>query len=129
MAGAGSTAFMFTKKGYLEIEKSKASEDAVMEIALDAGAEDVKAEGETYEIFTEPTAFEAVRTAFAAKNIETVTAEITMIPASTVKVEGSDAKSLLSLIELLEENEDIQHVHANFDISDEEMAKLAEAEE
>ena len=117
---------MFTKKGYLEVEKSKASEDAVMELALEAGAEDVKAEGETFEIFTDPTSFEAVRTAFVAKNIDTVSAEITMIPASTVKVEGSDAKNLLGLIEQLEENEDIQHVHANFDISDEEMAKLAE---
>jgi len=126
LAGAGSTAFMFHKKGYLEIEKAKASEDAVMEIALEAGAEDVKSEGETFEIFTEPTAFEAVRTAFVAKKIDTVSAEITMIPASTVKVEGSDAKNLLGLIEQLEENEDIQHVHANFDISDEEMAKLAE---
>ena len=126
LAGAGSTAFMFTKKGYLEVEKSKASEDTVMEVALEAGAEDVKSEGETFEVFTEPTSFEAVRTAFVSKNIETVTAEITMIPASTVKVEGSDAKNLLGLIELLEENEDIQHVHANFDISDEEMAKLAE---
>ena len=97
-----------------------------MEIAIEAGAEDVKAEGETFEIFTEPTAFEAVRTAFVAKKIDTVTAEVTMIPASTVKVEGNDAKNLLGLIELLEENEDIQHVHANFDISDEEMAKLAQ---
>jgi len=125
LAGAGSTAFMFSKKGYLEIEKSKASEDAVMEVALEAGAEDIKTDGETFEIFTEPTGFDAVRTAFAAKNIETVSAEITMIPTSTVKVEGNDAKNLLGLIELLEENEDIQHVHANFDISDEEMAKLA----
>jgi YebC/PmpR family DNA-binding regulatory protein len=126
LAGAGSTAFMFHKKGYLEIEKSKASEDAVMEIALDAGAEDVKAEGETFEVFTDPTSFEAVRTAFVAKNIEAVSAEITMVPASVVKVEGNDAKNLLSLIELLEENEDIQHVHANFDISDAELAKIAE---
>ena len=126
LAGAGSTAFMFTKKGYLEVEKSKSSEDAVMEVALEAGAEDVKTEGETYEIFTEPTAFEAVRTAFVAKKIDTVTAEITMVPTSTVKVEGSDAKNLLGLIELLEENEDIQHVHANFDISDEVMAQLSE---
>jgi len=129
LAGAGSTAFMFSKKGYLEIEKSKSSEDAVMEIALDAGAEDIKTEGETFEIFTDPIKFEAVRTAFAAKNIDTVTAEITMIPTSTVKVEGSDAKNLLNLVELIEENEDIQHVHANFDISDEELARLAEAEE
>ena len=128
MAGAGSTAFMFTKKGYLEIEKNKASEDAVMEIALDAGADDVKTEGDTLEVYCEPTVFETVKSAFAAKKIETATAEVTMIPASTVKVEGNDVKNLLGLIELLEENEDIQHVHANFDISDEDMAKLAAEE-
>ncbi len=128
LAGPGATAFLFTKKGYLEIEASKASEDVVMEIALDAGAEDVKAEGDTIEVYCEPSKFEAVKKAFEAKKIETVTAEVTMIPTNTVKVEGNDAKNLLALIESLDENEDIQHVHANFDISDEVMAKLAEEE-
>ena len=96
MAGAGSTAFMFTKKGYLEIEKCKASEDAVMEIALEAGAEDVKTEGETFEISLIRPASKQSRTLLTAKNIETVSAEVTMIPASTVKVEGNEAKILLS---------------------------------
>ena len=125
MAGAGSTAFLFAKKGYITIEKSKASEDAVMEIALEAGAEDVKAEGDSFEITCDPTAFEAVKGAFVAKKIETASAEVTMIPTSTVKVEGNDAKNILGLMEALEEHEDIQNVHANFDISDEEMARVS----
>lgn len=128
LAGPGATAFLFTKKGYLEIEKDKASEDAVMEIALDAGAEDVKSESDVFEVYCEPTKFEAVKAAFVAKNIETVTAEVTMIPSNTVKVEGNDAKNLLALIESLDENEDIQHVHANFDIPDEVMAQLSAEE-
>ncbi len=128
MAGGGATAFLFSKKGYFLIEKSKASEDAVMEAALDAGAEDVKSEGDSYEVICDWGVFEAVRTAFAAKKIEASTAEVTMIPSSTVKVEGNDVKNILGLMEALEDHEDIQNVHANFDISDEEMAK-ATAEE
>ncbi len=129
LAGAGSAAFMFTKKGYFTVEKSKASEDAVMETALDAGAEDIKTEGDEFEVICDSTVFEAVKNALAAKNIETSTAEVTMLPTSTVIIEGNDVKNVLGLMEALEEHEDIQNVHANFDISEEEMAKLAEAEE
>ena len=125
LAGGGATAFLFSKKGYFVIEKSKASEDAVMEAALDAGAEDVKSDGDSFEVICDYTVFEAVRNALAAKKIETSTAEVTMIPSSTVKVEGNDVKNILGLMEALEEHEDIQNVHANFDISDEEMAKAA----
>ncbi len=125
LAGAGSTAFMFSKKGYIAIEKAKASEDAVMEVALDAGA-DMEEEGDTFEIYCDPSSFESVKTAFDAKKIETATAEVTMIPSSKVKVEGNDVKNLLGLMDALEEHEDVQNVHANFDISDEEMAKAGE---
>ncbi len=125
LAGSGATAFLFAKKGYFVIEKSKAGEDAVMEAALDAGAEDVKTEGDSYEVICDWSAFEAVKNALAAKKIETSTAEVTMVPSSTVKVEGHDVKNILSLMEALEEHEDVQNVHANFDISDEEMAKAA----
>ena len=124
LAGAGASAFMFTKKGYFVIDKAKASEDAVMEAVLEAGAEDVKAEGEEIEVICESSVFEAVKNALAAKKIETVTAETTMLPNSTIKVEGNDAKNVLGLMEALEEHEDIQSVHANFDISEEEIAKL-----
>ena len=107
-----------------------ASEDAVIEAALDAGAEDVKTESDAFEIFCEPTQLEAVKNALTAKNIETTTAEVTMIPDpnSVMTIEGSDAKNVLSLIEILEENEDIQNVYGNFDISDDEMAKLSAEE-
>lgn len=126
MAGAGSTAFMFTKKGYIVVDKSKASEDALMETVLEAGAEDFKTDGDSFEILCEPTAFEQVKSAVVAKNIETQSAEVTMIPTSTVKVTGNDAKNVLDLMEALEDHEDVQAVHANFDISEEDMAKASE---
>ncbi len=128
LAGAGSTAFLFTKKGYIIVEKAKASEDLVMEVALEAGADDVKTDGDTFDIISDPASFEAIKNALTAKKIETSSAEVTMIPSSTVKVEGNDVKNVLGLMEALEEHEDIQNVHANFDISDEEMAKIAEEE-
>jgi len=128
LAGAGSAAFMFTKKGYFVIEKAKASEDAVMEAVLEAGAEDVKAEGDEIEVTCDPASFEAVKGALVAKKIETSSAEVTLIPTSTVKVEGNDAKNMLGLMEALEEHEDIQNIHANFDISEEVMAQLSEEE-
>ena len=124
MAGAGSTAYLFTKKGLIVVDKDKASEDSLMEVALDSGAEDIKTEGESFEITTDPVSFEKVKVAINNKKIDMSTAEITMIPSSTVKVEGNDARNILGLMESLEEHEDVQNVHANFDISDEEMAKL-----
>lgn len=128
MAGPGATAFLFTKKGFITIDKAKSNEDTVMEVALDAGADDIQSEGDTFDIYCEPAKLEAVKNALAAKKIETASAETTMIPSSTVKVEGNDAKNLLGLMEALEEHEDIQNVHANFDISDEVMAKIAAEE-
>ena len=129
LAGAGSASFLFTKKGYFVIEKSKATEDQLIEIALDLGTDDPLTEGDSFEISCDPAIFEKVKSALAAKNIETSTAETTMLPTSTVKVEGNEAKNVLGLMEALEEHEDIQNVHANFDISEEEMAKLAESDE
>ena len=125
MAGAGSTAFLFSKKGFITVEKDKVSEDALMEIVLDAGAEDIKSEGSTYEIISDINHFEAVKKALKDKNIATSTAEMTMVPSSTVRVVGEEAKSLLILMEMLEEHEDVQNVYANFDIPDEELAKAA----
>ena len=125
LAGAGSTAWMFAKKGYITVDKSKIGEEDLMGIALDAGAEDFKAEGDSYEISCDTVAFETVKSAIA-KKIEPATAEITMIPNSTVKVVGTDAKNVLELMENLEEHEDVQNVYANFDISEEEMDKLAQ---
>jgi len=130
LSGAGSSARLFTKKGFLAVDKSKTTEDELIEIALEAGAEDVKTEGESFEIYCDPTQLEAIKNALTAKNIDTVEAQVTMIPDpnSVINIEGNEAKKVLSLIEALEENEDIQNVYANFDISDEEMAKISAEE-
>lgn len=127
MAGAGSTSFLFSKKGFVSIEKDKISEDKLMEIVLDAGADDIQSDGQYHEITCEAGGFTAVKDALVAKNIPTVTAEVTMIPSTTVKVVGEDAKQVLSLMEALEEHEDVQNVYANFDIPDEEMEKISQA--
>ncbi len=127
LAGAGSVAWQFEEKGVIYIDKDKADEDTVMEIAIDAGAEDIKTEGDTYEIITEPKEFEAVRKAFEEAGIEISSASLTMIPQNTVKLEGKKAEQVLKLIDALEDNDDVQNVYANFDISDEVLASLAES--
>ena len=127
-AGAGAVSWMFTMKGYFLIEKSQAKEDELMNIVLDAGAEDMKADEKNYEVFCAPQNFEKVKQAIEAKGIKPQDAEITMIPSSTIKLVGNDAKQLLSLIDTLEEHDDVQHVYANFDIPDEIMDALAAEE-
>ena len=127
LAGAGSVSWMFTKKGYLLIEKSQAKEDELMSIALDAGAEDFKADDKNYEIITPVQDFENVKQVIQNKGIKWQDAELTMIPSSTIKVAGNDAKQLLSLVDTLEEHDDVQQVYANFDIPDEILEQLASA--
>ena len=128
MAGAGSTSWMFTKKGYITVEKNKVSEEELMGVALEAGAEDFQAEGPLYEITCEPALLEAVKAALQKKNITPQSADVTMIPNSTVKLRGQEAKQVLALMETLEDQEDVQAVYANFDIPDEEMEDVAKAE-
>lgn len=124
LAGAGSVSWMFTKKGYILVEKNQAAEDKVMDIVLNAGAEDMKTETDAYEITTGPLDLEKVRQALAGNNIVLQSAEITLLPNSLVKVTGQDAKNVLTLVETLEEHEDVQKVYANFDIPDEELEKM-----
>ncbi len=126
LAGAGSTAWMFATKGYIAIEKDKVNEETLMDIALEAGADDIKSDGSYYEVTSETAAFEKVKAAIAAKNIPTVSAEVTKLPNSTIKLVGEDAKATIGLMEALEEHEDVQAVHANFDIPDEELEKAAQ---
>ncbi len=126
MAGAGSTAWMFTKKGYITVAKDKVEEDLLMDIVLTAGAEDLKSEGESFEITCGSQALEGIKAALEAKKIPMQTAEVTMLPNSTVKVEGESAKQVLSLMEELEEHEDVQAVYANFDIPDEILEKISQ---
>jgi len=125
MAGAGSVSWMFTKKGYLLIEKSQIKEEELMTIALDAGAEDFKSDEKNYEIFTSMQDFEKVKQAIQEKGIKFQDAELTMIPSSTIKLIGGDAKQLLALIDALEEHDDVQQVYANFDIPDEILEQVA----
>jgi YebC/PmpR family DNA-binding regulatory protein len=127
MAGAGSVSWMFTKKGYILIEKSQTPEEELMSIALDAGAEDFKSDGKNYEIITSVQDFEKIKQAIQEKGIKCQDAEITMLPSSTIKVVGNDAKQVLALIDALEEHDDVQQVYANFDIPDEILEQLASA--
>lgn len=125
LAGAGSVSYMFTMKGYFLVERAQAKEDELMAIALDAGAEDFKSDGKNYEISTVPQDFEKVKQAIQDKGIKWQDAEITMVPSSTIRVTGNDAKQLLALIDALEEHDDVQQVYANFDIPDEILEQLA----
>jgi YebC/PmpR family DNA-binding regulatory protein len=127
MAGAGSVSWMFTKKGYLLIEKSQSNEEELMTIALEAGAEDFKSDDKNYEITTSVQDFEKVKQSLQEKGIKCIDAELTMIPSSTVKITGGDAKQVLSLVESLEDHDDVQQVYANFDIPDEILEQMASA--
>ncbi len=118
MAGAGSVAWMFEKKGYIVIKKSVIEEDKLMSVALDAGAEDLIVEDDNYAVKTSPSDFFKVKKAIEDNKIPTESGEITLLPKSTVKVVGDDAKKVLDLVDSLEEHEDIQNVYANFDIPD-----------
>jgi len=125
LAGPGSTSFLFTKKGFVTIEKDKIGEDELMDIVLDAGAEDIASDGDLHEITCEIGDLEAVKAALQSKDIPIQTAEMTMVPSTTVKVVGDGAKQLLNLMEALEDQEDVQNVYANFDIPDEEIEKIS----
>jgi len=125
MAGAGSVAWMFTKKGYFLIDKSQIKEDDLMSIALEAGAEDIKSDAKNFEITTSINDFEKVKKALADKGIQFLDAELTMVPSSTVKVSGNEAKQVLTLVEAFEEHDDVEQVYANFDIPDEILEQVA----
>ena len=118
MAGQGRVQWMFKKKGFILVKKEDVDEDTIMTVALEAGAEDMKTEGDTYEITTGIADFEKTKSAFEKSNIKIESAEITMVPSSTIKVEGSPARQVLSLVEALEDHDDVQNVYANFDIPD-----------
>lgn len=128
MAGSGSVAWMFEKKGYILVDKNNVSEDDVFSIAVDAGAEDVKTEGDKFEVYTGPKELENVKKALKGNNIKWETAELSMIPNSTIKLEGDKAKQLIALIEGLEAHDDVQKVYANFDIPDEVLEKITSKE-
>ena len=125
MAAPGATAWQFDQKGFISVPKEAIDEDSLMEVALEAGASDIKNEEESYDIVTEVSDFEKVKKALEAKSVKFTVAEITMVPKNYVKLNGKDAERMLKLMEALEEHEDTSNVYANFDIPKEVMDKIS----
>lgn len=125
LAESGAVQWMFERKGYFVVDRSKADEDKLMEIALEAGADDLKTEGDTYAIYTSFENFEAVRSALSQAGIPTESEELTMVPQNGVHLEGKKAEQMLKLMETLEDHDDVQNVYANFDIDEAEMEAIA----
>lgn len=123
---SGCVGWMFHKKGLITVQAANVGEDELMEIALSAGAEDMRKTGEVYEITCEPSVFEGLRGVLKEKGIATELAEISMVPKSTVAVKDVDAaKKILALMDDFEEHDDVQNVYANFDIPDEIVARVS----
>jgi YebC/PmpR family DNA-binding regulatory protein len=127
LGGAGTVAYMFKPKGYIAIAASKTDEDKLMELALDAGADDIQSTGEHFEVYTAQNAFEAVLAAIKKAGIEPDEAEVGKYADNTVNLEGQKAVQMLKLIEALEDLDDVQNVWANFEMSDKEMEAAAAA--
>ncbi len=125
LGASGCVSFLFEKKGLLTFERAGLDPDALLEAALESGAEDVIESETTLDVATTPASFEKVRDALAKRGFTAVNAAIAMQPTTTSKLEGKDAESMLRLADALEDLDDVQNVYANFDISDEEMAKIA----
>jgi YebC/PmpR family DNA-binding regulatory protein len=119
---AGSVGWLFEKKGYIVVEKTAKPEDELFDIAIDAGADDLRDDEDNFEIITSPENFEAVQAAIKSAGIEPQVAEISMVPQNYIKLEGSNAQQMLRLMETIEDHDDVQKVHANFDISEADMA-------
>lgn len=127
MAGQGSVAWQFEQKGLFVVKAAEGiTEDKLMEVAVSAGAEDLSREGENFEIISGPQDFEAVKTALEEAGIETESAELTMLPKNMVKVDEENAKTVLTLIEGLEEHDDVQNVYTNCDIPEELVKEIME---
>ena len=122
---SGSVRFMFSKKGIIAVEKSAASEDQLMDIVLEHGGEDLNDEGDTWEILTDPAAYEAVLNAVKAAGTPTVMSEVTMVASTYTKLEGTTANQMIRLLEALEDCDDTQNVYSNFDMDAEQMEEAA----
>jgi YebC/PmpR family DNA-binding regulatory protein len=121
---SGSVGWMFEKKGYIVVEKAAKSEEELFELAIDAGADDLRDDEDNFEIITSPDAFDSVLTAVKGAGVEPQVAEVEMVPQNYIKLEGSDARQMLKLMEALEDHDDVQKVSANFDISEADMAAV-----
>jgi YebC/PmpR family DNA-binding regulatory protein len=122
---AGCVSWMFSKKGYISFDKKQVDSDKIMELALDTGAEDISEDENEIEVVTGVSTFESVKKVFDDNAIKYIVAEISMVPQTSVKLEGKNAETMVKLMETLEESDDVQNVYANFDISAEEMEKLS----
>jgi YebC/PmpR family DNA-binding regulatory protein len=121
LAETGSVNWQFHRKGDITIPKDAATEDQLMGIVLDAGAEDLRDDGSSWEVVTPPEAFEAVRDALVKAGIKPASAELSMLPQNYVKLSGSEAQQMLRLMEALEGHDDVQHVYSNFDIDEKDI--------
>jgi len=121
MAEAGAVGWMFHRKGEITIPKEAATEDKLLDLVLEAGAEDLKDDGSSWYIVTPPEALEAVKDALVRAGITPSTAELSMVPQNYIKLTGQQAQQMLRLVEALEEHDDVQHVYANFDIDENEI--------
>jgi YebC/PmpR family DNA-binding regulatory protein len=122
LAAAGSVNWMFDKKGYIVVDKATKAEDELFDVAIEAGADDLRDDEDNFEIITSPENFEKVVSAVKAAGVEPQVAEVSMVPQNYVKLEGQDARQMLKLMEALEDHDDVQKVSANFDISEADMA-------
>jgi YebC/PmpR family DNA-binding regulatory protein len=127
LGGAGSVSYLFKPKGVIAVSSRKASEEKLMEIALEAGADDIRSEGDLFEVYTPQGAYDAVVKALKAAGIEPDEAELGKYADNSISLEGTKAQQMLKLMEALEDHEDVQNVWANFDISDKEMEAAAAA--
>jgi YebC/PmpR family DNA-binding regulatory protein len=126
MADRNTAMRKFSKKGQLIVEKDKISEDALMSAVLEAGADDMSDEGDSWQILTAPEAFAAVRDALTKLEVEPVSANIAMVPFELVKLTGKEAQAMMKLMDILEDHDDVQHVWSNFDVDEQEIeANLA----
>ncbi len=122
---SGSVRFMFHKKGVIAVEKSAATEDQLMDIVLEHGGDDLNDEGDTWEIITDPSAYDGVLAALKAAGIATVMSEVTLVASTYTKLEGTPANQMIRLLEVLEECDDTQNVYSNFDMDAEAMEQAA----
>jgi YebC/PmpR family DNA-binding regulatory protein len=125
LGAAGSVAWMFQKRGLITVERKGVDEDRVMEVALDGGAEDVREAGDLLEVLTAPEQFEAARAALEKAAVPVGSAEVTMMPQSTVAIAGKAAEQMVRLLEALEDHDDVQNVSSNMDIAAEELERLS----
>ena len=121
----GSVSWIFEKKGLILIDKAGVEEDRLLEIALDAGALDVKETEKEFELTVPPAIFEEVKKKIEGEGFKPTFAEVTMVPKTTIKLSGKEAEQMLKLMENLEDSDDVQKVYANFDIAEEEMERLS----